>query len=78
MEYSIQSALWDRLLNAPANFFRLYPAGDLAERAAGIDAIQQLVSGAGVAAILGLLQRPVLRRADVPATTCTWRWWRSA
>ncbi len=53
MEYSIQSALWDRLLNAPANFFRQYPAGDLADRAAGVDAIQQLISGAAIGAVLG-------------------------
>lgn len=55
MEYAIQAALWDRLLNLPTNFFRKYPAGDLAERAAGIDAIQSLVSGAGVGAVLGSL-----------------------
>jgi NHLM bacteriocin system ABC transporter ATP-binding protein len=53
MEYVIQSALWDRLLNLPANFFRKYSAGDLSDRVAGVDAIQTLVSGAGVAAILG-------------------------
>jgi ATP-binding cassette subfamily C protein len=53
MEYSIQSALWDRLLDLPATFFRKYSAGDLADRVAGIDAIQTLVAGAGIAAILG-------------------------
>ncbi len=53
MEYSVQAALWDRLLNLPANFFRKYSAGDLAERVGGIDAIQSLISGAGVSAILG-------------------------
>jgi ATP-binding cassette subfamily C protein len=55
MEYGIQSALWDRLLNLPANFFRNYSSGDLADRVSGVDAIQGLVSGAGVAAILGSL-----------------------
>jgi ATP-binding cassette subfamily C protein len=55
MEYSIQAALWDRLLNLPANFFRKYSAGDLADRAAGIDAIQNLISGAGISAVLGSL-----------------------
>jgi NHLM bacteriocin system ABC transporter ATP-binding protein len=53
MEYTIQAALWDRLLNLPANFFRQFSAGDLTDRVNGIDRIQQLVSGAGVAAILG-------------------------
>lgn len=53
MEHSIQSAVWDRLLNLPTAFFRKYSAGDLSDRAAGVDAIQGLLSGAGVAAILG-------------------------
>jgi ATP-binding cassette subfamily C protein len=53
IESSIQAAVWDRILNLPVSFFRQYSAGDLADRAAGVDAIQQLVSGAGVAAILG-------------------------
>ncbi len=55
MDYSIQAAVWDRLLNLPANFFSHYSAGDLAERAAGINAIRSLLAGAGVAAILGTL-----------------------
>ncbi len=55
MEYAVQSALWDRLLTLPARFFRAYSAGDLADRAAGVDQIQTLISGAGVAAILGSL-----------------------
>ena len=55
MEVRIQSALWDRLMNLPTTFFRNYSAGDLADRASGIDAIQQLLSGAGIAAILGSL-----------------------
>jgi len=53
MDYSIQAALWDRLLNLPSTFFRKYSAGDLADRAAGINAIRGLVAGAGVASILG-------------------------
>jgi ATP-binding cassette subfamily C protein len=53
MESAIQGAVWDRLLDLPVNFFRKYPAGDLADRAAGVDQIQELVAGAGVAAILG-------------------------
>ncbi len=53
IESSIQAAVWDRILNLPVSFFRKYSAGDLADRAGGVDAIQQLVSGAGVAAILG-------------------------
>ena len=53
MASSIQAGTWDRLLNLPANFFRNYSAGDLADRAHGMEAIQALVSGAAVAAILG-------------------------
>lgn len=55
MDYSIQSALWDRLLDLPSTFFRKYSSGDLADRAQGIDAIRQLLSGAGIGAILGAL-----------------------
>ncbi len=53
MAAPIQSAVWDRILNLPVNFFRKFSAGDLADRAEGVSAIQDLVSGAGIAAILG-------------------------
>src|SRR5690606_9893998 len=53
MAAPIQAAVWDRILNLPVNFFRRYSAGDLADRAEGVSAIQDLVSGAGIAAILG-------------------------
>jgi NHLM bacteriocin system ABC transporter ATP-binding protein len=53
MESAIQAGVWDRLLNLPVTFFRRFTAGDLSDRAAGVDQIQQLISGAGVAAILG-------------------------
>ncbi|HEV2063723.1 MAG TPA: NHLP bacteriocin export ABC transporter permease/ATPase subunit, partial [Thermoanaerobaculia bacterium] len=55
MDYSVQSAMWDRLLDLPSTFFRKYSAGDLADRAQGIDAIRHLMAGAGVSAILGAL-----------------------
>ena len=55
MDYSIQAALWDRLLDLPSTFFKTYSSGDLADRALGIDAIRQLVAGAGIGAILGSL-----------------------
>lgn len=55
MDYSIQAALWDRLLDLPSTFFRKYSSGDLADRALGVDAIRQLVAGAGISAILGSL-----------------------
>jgi len=53
MDYSIQAALWDRLLNLPSTFFRQFSAGDLADRAGGIDAIRSLIAGAGIGAVLG-------------------------
>ncbi len=53
MSSTIQAAVWDRIMNLPTSFFRQFSAGDLADRAQGVDAIQRLVSGAGVAAILG-------------------------
>ncbi len=55
MDYTIQAALWDRLLELPSGFFRKYNAGDLADRAAGINAIRGLLADAGVRAILGFL-----------------------
>ena len=55
MQNSVQASVWDRLLNLPVNFYRKYAAGDLSDRASGIDQIQELIAGAGVAAILGSL-----------------------
>jgi NHLM bacteriocin system ABC transporter ATP-binding protein len=45
MDASIQAAVWDRLLNLPAPFFRQYSAGDLGSRAMGINAMRQVLSG---------------------------------
>ncbi len=55
MDYSLQAALWDRLLNLPSGFFRKYSAGDLADRVSGIRKIRDLLAGTGVSAILGSL-----------------------
>lgn len=55
MDYSIQAALWDRLLNLPATFFREYSSGDLADRASGVNKIREMIAGSGVAAVLGIL-----------------------
>lgn len=43
---AVQAALWDRLLRLPVSFFRGYASGDLADRANGISAIRQVLSGA--------------------------------
>jgi NHLM bacteriocin system ABC transporter ATP-binding protein len=52
MGTSVQAAVWDRLMRLPLTFFRPYTAGDLATRAMSIDAIQQILSGATINAIL--------------------------
>jgi ATP-binding cassette subfamily C protein len=53
MDYSAQAAVWDRLLDLPMTFFRGYSAGDLADRASGVDQMRAIVAGAGIAAVLG-------------------------
>lgn len=45
MDASAQAAIWDRLLDLPAPFFRQFSAGDLTERAMGINTIRQIISG---------------------------------
>ena len=55
MEAAVQTAVWDRLLQLPASFFRTHSAGDLADRAAGVDAIQTLIANVGVGAVLGAI-----------------------
>jgi len=55
MDYVLQAALWDRLLDLPSEFFRRFGAGDLAERAAGINAIRGILSRAGVGGILSAI-----------------------
>lgn len=45
LDSSIQAAIWDRVLALPAAFFRNYSAGDLSNRAMGIDLIRRTLSG---------------------------------
>ncbi len=59
---AIESAVWDRLLRLPLSFFRQFSAGDLANRASGIDTVQQFLTSAmlttvfsGVFSVLSLL-----------------------
>lgn len=52
MDQHVQAAVWDRLLELPVPFFRQYSSGDLADRAMGINAIRQTLSGTTVSAIL--------------------------
>jgi NHLM bacteriocin system ABC transporter ATP-binding protein len=55
MDHALQAALWDRLLELPSSFFRQYGAGDLAERAGGINAIRGVLSRSAASASLGAL-----------------------
>ncbi len=52
MDASVQSAVWDRLLNLSTSFFRRFAAGDLAVRAGGISEIRRLLSGATITSLL--------------------------
>jgi NHLM bacteriocin system ABC transporter ATP-binding protein len=45
MGSALQAAVWDRLLNLPVSFFRRFSAGDLADRANGIDSIRSALTG---------------------------------
>jgi NHLM bacteriocin system ABC transporter ATP-binding protein len=53
MDYSGQSAIWSRMLDLPATFFRAHTSGDLADRAYAVDHIRSKISQGGVAAMLG-------------------------
>jgi NHLM bacteriocin system ABC transporter ATP-binding protein len=52
MEATLEIAVWDRLLNLPAVFFRRFSAGDLANRSSSVYQIQQYISGAVLASLL--------------------------
>jgi NHLM bacteriocin system ABC transporter ATP-binding protein len=52
MDFSVQAAVWDRLLSLPVPFFRDYTAGDLAARGMGIDQIRQTLTGSTLTSIL--------------------------
>ncbi|MBI4276874.1 MAG: NHLP bacteriocin export ABC transporter permease/ATPase subunit [Armatimonadetes bacterium] len=52
MEASIEAAVWDRLLNLPAPFFRTYSSGDLAMRAMGIGMLLQTLKEAVLNSVL--------------------------
>jgi NHLM bacteriocin system ABC transporter ATP-binding protein len=51
-EGTVEAALWDRLLDLPAPFFRRYAAGDLAVRALGIGAIRQALTDVALSSVL--------------------------
>ncbi len=53
MDLSLEAAIWDRLLDLPAPFFREYSSGDLALRATGMSTIRRVLSGVVTTAVLG-------------------------
>jgi NHLM bacteriocin system ABC transporter ATP-binding protein len=55
MDGAVQAAVWDRLLELPAAFFRRYPVGDLANRSMGIDTIRELLTGNVITSVLAAI-----------------------
>jgi NHLM bacteriocin system ABC transporter ATP-binding protein len=55
MDNSVQAGVWDRLLNLPSTFFREYTAGDLTDRALGVEQIRQAISQSGTQGIVGAI-----------------------
>ncbi len=52
MDYKLQSALWDRLLDLPSDFFKNFNTGDLASRSMGINKIREILSGTVIVSLL--------------------------
>lgn len=50
--WSLQCAIWDRILALPVPFFRQFSAGDLANRSMSMDRIRQIVSGTALTTIV--------------------------
>ena len=59
MDYSVQAGVWDRLLNLPSTFFRNYTAGDLTDRALGVEQIRQAISQSGTQGIVGAISAAI-------------------
>ena len=55
MDWTLQSALFDRLLRLPTHFFKAYNTGDLADRALGFNAIRGILSGVLISSMLGAI-----------------------
>lgn len=55
LDIGMESALWDRMLNLPTEFFRDYSAGDLANRSFGITKIRKTLSESAINSLLACL-----------------------
>jgi len=53
LDFSLQSAIWDRLLNLPVSFFRKYQAGELANKANSIMLLRKTLSDTVIYSVLG-------------------------
>jgi NHLM bacteriocin system ABC transporter ATP-binding protein len=53
IDFTIQSAIWDRLLNLPIPFFRNYQAGELAAKANSIMLLRKIFSNTIIYSVLG-------------------------
>jgi NHLM bacteriocin system ABC transporter ATP-binding protein len=53
LDFSLQSAIWDRLLNLPVPFFRRYQAGELAAKANSIMMLRKILSESVIYSVLG-------------------------
>jgi NHLM bacteriocin system ABC transporter ATP-binding protein len=60
VDYTAQAAVWDRLLALPSAFFRNYTAGDLTDRAMGVDQIRQSISQTGTQAVVSVISSFVM------------------
>ena len=52
LDGTLQPAVWDRLLQMPASFFRRFTVGDLVQRSMGIDAIRGALTGNVTSSVL--------------------------
>lgn len=55
VDLSLQSAIWDRLLNLPTHFFRKYQAGELAAKANSIMMLRKILSETVIYSLLGAI-----------------------
>jgi ATP-binding cassette subfamily C protein len=55
LDFTLQSAVWDRLLNLPVPFFRKYQAGELAASANSIMMLRKILSDTVIYSLLGAI-----------------------
>jgi len=53
--HDVEAAVWERLVRQPAGFFRRFDAGDLAQRANGVNAFRMAVSNAAMSGVMSSL-----------------------